>query len=112
MADQTPGARRTGRSTPGGLKRQDKRAPGPPSAALGLFDARGPATDAESGEIMQYADDEPLTVPEVMSYLRLSRSQVYELIRTEQLRSVKLGASRRVLAGEVHAYLTRVAEAV
>ncbi|WP_227869993.1 helix-turn-helix domain-containing protein [Streptomyces otsuchiensis] len=39
-----------------------------------------------------------LTVPEVMSALRLSRSKVYDLIRSKQLPSFTIGRARRVPA--------------
>lgn len=37
-----------------------------------------------------------LTVPEAMSALRLSRATVYDLIRSGELGSVKVGRSRRI----------------
>ncbi|MFD9430639.1 helix-turn-helix domain-containing protein [Streptomyces sp. NPDC060002] len=39
---------------------------------------------------------EALKVPEVMSALRLSRSKVYDLIRSKQLESFTVGRARRV----------------
>ena len=36
-----------------------------------------------------------LTVPEVMARLRVGRHKVYDLIRTRQLRSIKVGGARR-----------------
>jgi len=44
------------------------------------------------------ADAELLTVPEVMARLKISRSTVYDLIRTRQLASITLGRTRRVPA--------------
>ncbi|MCF3104520.1 helix-turn-helix domain-containing protein [Streptomyces roseoverticillatus] len=41
---------------------------------------------------------EALTVPEVMVALRLSRSMVYNLIRSRQLQSIKVGRARRIPA--------------
>lgn len=46
-----------------------------------------------------------LTVPEVMSALRISRSKVYDLIRSRQLSSFTIGRSRRIPAGEVDTYM-------
>ncbi|MFI0191883.1 helix-turn-helix domain-containing protein [Streptomyces sp. NPDC017082] len=43
-------------------------------------------------------DDELLTVTEVMARLRVSRSTVYDLIRTRQLPSVTIGRCRRIPA--------------
>lgn len=39
---------------------------------------------------------EAATVPEVMAALRLSRSKVYDLIRSGQLKSFTAGRARRV----------------
>ena len=44
------------------------------------------------------ADVELLTVPEVMARLKISRSTVYDLIRTRQLASITLGRARRIPA--------------
>lgn len=46
-----------------------------------------------------------LTVNEAAAALRLSRSTVYVLIRNGRLRSVKEGASRRVPAAAIGAYV-------
>ncbi|WP_405569394.1 helix-turn-helix domain-containing protein [Streptomyces sp. NBC_01167] len=37
-----------------------------------------------------------VTVPDVMAALQLSRSKVYDLIRSRQLKSIKVGRCRRV----------------
>ncbi|WP_030349495.1 helix-turn-helix domain-containing protein [Streptomyces scopuliridis] len=37
-----------------------------------------------------------LTVPQVMARLQLSRSAVYDLLRTGQLASITLGRARRI----------------
>ncbi|MFB8201249.1 helix-turn-helix domain-containing protein [Kitasatospora purpeofusca] len=37
-----------------------------------------------------------MTVPEVMARLRLGRSAVYDLIRTNRLRSITIGRARRI----------------
>lgn len=42
-----------------------------------------------------HTPDELLTVPQVMARLQLSRSAVYDLIRTRQLASISLGRARR-----------------
>jgi excisionase family DNA binding protein len=42
------------------------------------------------------ADAELLTVPEVMARLKISRSTVYDLIRTRQLASLTIGRARRI----------------
>ncbi|MFI9602734.1 helix-turn-helix domain-containing protein [Streptomyces sp. NPDC052043] len=46
-----------------------------------------------------------LTVPEVMEALRLSRFKVYDLIRSKQLRSIKIGRCRRVPADALRAFI-------
>ncbi|WP_030062402.1 MULTISPECIES: helix-turn-helix domain-containing protein [Streptomyces] len=55
------------------------------------------------------ADSELLTVPEVMARLKVSRSTVYDLIRTRQLASITIGRSRRIpthaLTALVHHHL-------
>lgn len=48
---------------------------------------------------------EALTVPEVMGALRLSRFKVYDLIRSKQLQSIKIGRSRRVPADALHTFI-------
>ncbi|MEU9317030.1 helix-turn-helix domain-containing protein [Streptomyces sp. NPDC048295] len=40
--------------------------------------------------------EELLTVPQVMARLQLSRSTVYDLLRTRQLASITLGRARRI----------------
>ncbi|MFJ1932673.1 helix-turn-helix domain-containing protein [Kitasatospora sp. NPDC088160] len=45
---------------------------------------------------MATAIPEALTVPEVMAALRMSRSKVYDLIRTKKLGSITEGRSRRI----------------
>jgi excisionase family DNA binding protein len=59
------------------------------------------------------ADAELLTVPEVMARLRISRSTVYDLIRTRQLASITIGRARRIpthaLTALVHHQLEQAA---
>ncbi|WP_307665891.1 helix-turn-helix domain-containing protein [Streptomyces sp. V1I1] len=56
--------------------------------------------------------DEVLTVPEVMTKLKVGRSTVYDLIRTRRLPSLTIGRSRRVPVDALHAYLvSRLEEA-
>jgi len=50
-------------------------------------------------------DSELLTVPEVMARLKISRSTVYDLIRTRQLASVTIGRSRRIPTHTLTAYI-------
>jgi excisionase family DNA binding protein len=46
------------------------------------------------------------TVPEAMAVLSLSRTVIYELIRTGRLRSVKEGAARRISARAITEYVS------
>ncbi|MBN3928948.1 helix-turn-helix domain-containing protein [Streptomyces verrucosisporus] len=46
-----------------------------------------------------------LTVPEVMAALRMSRFKVYDLIRSRQLKSIKVGRCRRVPAEALRAFI-------
>ncbi|MFE2811920.1 helix-turn-helix domain-containing protein [Streptomyces nigra] len=46
-----------------------------------------------------------LKVPEVMTALRLSRSKVYDLIRSKQLESFTAGRARRVPVESVRRYM-------
>lgn len=46
------------------------------------------------------------TVEEAGRLLALSRCRVYELIRGRELRSVKVGAARRIPARALHDYVT------
>ncbi|MFJ2609717.1 helix-turn-helix domain-containing protein [Streptomyces sp. NPDC087425] len=50
---------------------------------------------------------ELLTVPQVMARLKLSRSKVYDLIRTNRLASMKVDACRRIPNDAVHAFIRR-----
>jgi excisionase family DNA binding protein len=47
---------------------------------------------------------------EVAHALGVGRSRVYDLMRTRQLLSVRIGKSRRVPVAAVHAYVERLTE--
>ncbi|BAC71421.1 excisionase [Streptomyces avermitilis] len=51
------------------------------------------------------SEPQALTVPEVMTALRLSRSKVYDLIRSKQLPSYTSGRARRVPVDAVRHYM-------
>ncbi|GIH97992.1 helix-turn-helix domain-containing protein [Planobispora takensis] len=51
-----------------------------------------------------------LKVPEVMAVLGLSRWQIYNLIRSGELESVKVGRSRRVPLVAVDAFVSQLRE--
>jgi excisionase family DNA binding protein len=59
---------------------------------------------------MTTATPELLTVPEVMSRLRLGRSTVYDLIRSRRLVSITVGRSRRIPADALRDFITREIE--
>jgi excisionase family DNA binding protein len=53
-----------------------------------------------------------LTVPEAMAVLRVSRATIYALIRSRELRTVKIGRLRRVPRAAVADYVARLIEEV
>ena len=50
------------------------------------------------------------TVEETGNLLKISRWKVFELIRTQQLRSIKIGGLRRIPEAAVEEYITRLLE--
>lgn len=54
---------------------------------------------------MTTATAELLTVPEVMTRLKLGRSTVYDLIRSRRLVSITIGRARRVPADAVRDFI-------
>jgi excisionase family DNA binding protein len=52
------------------------------------------------------------TVEETAELLKISRWKVFELIRENQLRSIKIGGLRRIPATAVEEYITRLLEGV
>ena len=50
-----------------------------------------------------------LTVEEVAAVLHISRSRAWQLVMAGEIKSVKLGKSRRIPAGEPGDYLARLA---
>ncbi|MER5378427.1 helix-turn-helix domain-containing protein [Streptomyces sp. NPDC002553] len=54
---------------------------------------------------MTTAAAELLTVPDVMARLKLSRSKVYDLIRTRRLASIKIDGCRRIPADAVREFI-------
>lgn len=47
-------------------------------------------------------------VEEVARALRIGRTKVFDLIKSGELASVKIGGSRRIPASSVHEYLSRL----
>ncbi|MFF0110733.1 helix-turn-helix domain-containing protein [Streptomyces sp. NPDC085927] len=61
---------------------------------------------------MTTATPDLLTVPEVMTRLKVGRSKVYDLIRSRRLVSIKIDGARRVPADAVRDFiLDRIEEA-
>ncbi|MEU0049356.1 helix-turn-helix domain-containing protein [Streptomyces sp. NPDC006309] len=54
---------------------------------------------------MTTAIAELLTVPEVMARLKLGRSKVYDLIRSQRLVSIKIDGARRIPADAVRDFV-------
>jgi excisionase family DNA binding protein len=52
-------------------------------------------------------DDDLLTVPDVMARLKISRSTVYDLLRTRQLASLAIGRARRIPIHALNDYIRR-----
>ncbi|CNF22465.1 Conserved hypothetical protein (excisionase?) [Mycobacterium tuberculosis] len=59
---------------------------------------------------MPLAEAKLLTVPEVMALLRLGRCKVYDLIRSGELESIKVGRARRVPADAVDTFIAQLRE--
>jgi excisionase family DNA binding protein len=57
--------------------------------------------------IAQVPPVQAMTVPEVMAALKLSRSKVYDLLRSGQLRSFTVGRSRRIPADEITRFMSQ-----
>ena len=62
-------------------------------------------TVAVASDTEQLDDLQLYEVPDVMRMLRLSRTVVYELIRSGRLRSVKQGRARRIPATAIRDYI-------
>ncbi|MEU6115065.1 excisionase [Streptomyces sp. Ru73] len=61
---------------------------------------------------MTAATDELLTVPEVMTRLKLGRSTIYDLIRSRRLVSIKVGRARRIPLSSLRDFIAdQIAEA-
>jgi excisionase family DNA binding protein len=52
-----------------------------------------------------------LTIPEVATALRISRSSVYRLFDGGELRWVRVGSTRRVSSAEMHRFIAEHTEA-
>ncbi|MFL1902117.1 helix-turn-helix domain-containing protein [Streptomyces tauricus] len=62
---------------------------------------------------MTTASPSLLTVPEVMTRLKLGRTKVYDLLRTHRLASLKIDGARRIPADSVRDFIrTQMGEAV
>jgi excisionase family DNA binding protein len=73
-----------------------------------VLDARGQKQFCNEGEIAQplgMVDVQLLTVMEVARALAISRSRVYELMYKGELKSVKIGGSRRIRYSDLGEYV-------
>jgi excisionase family DNA binding protein len=61
-------------------------------------------------ERAQVGEPQLYQVPDAMRLLNLSRTVIYELIRSGRLRSVKQGRSRRISAAAIRDYITLLEE--
>jgi excisionase family DNA binding protein len=52
------------------------------------------------------------TVEEAAQALKISRWKIFDLIRTNQLRSVKIGGLRRIPSTAIEEYITRLLKEV
>jgi excisionase family DNA binding protein len=59
---------------------------------------------------MTTAAPELLTVPEVMARLKVGRTKVYDLIRTQRLTSIKVDGCRRIPSDAVGEFIRRQTE--
>ena len=81
-----------------------------------LFNLSDPPEETESAAVtpnlwLLSAEEVPpllFTVDEVGRLLGIGKCRVYDLIRQQELRSVKVGASRRVTARALHEFVTRL----
>jgi excisionase family DNA binding protein len=53
-----------------------------------------------------------LTIDEVASLCSLGRTKIYELVRSGEIESVKVGAARRITPAAVAAFIQRLQAAV
>ena len=51
--------------------------------------------------------DEILTIPEVASYLKMSKSKVYYLIQRREIPHIKVGRNVRIRASDLNQWLLR-----
>jgi excisionase family DNA binding protein len=82
-----------------------------------MFNLSDPPEDADERAVVQpnvwllSAEEVPpilFTADEVGRLLGIGRCRVYDLIRLRELRSVKVGASRRVSARALHDYVSQL----
>lgn len=50
-----------------------------------------------------------VSVEDAAAMLSLGRTVVYQLVRRNEIRSVKVGRSRRIVASSLHEYVSRLA---
>jgi excisionase family DNA binding protein len=65
---------------------------------------------ATTPNVAQLSEPQLYQVTDTMRILRLSRTVVYELIRSGRLRSVKEGRARRITAAAIRDYIALLEE--
>ena len=67
-----------------------------------------PALLAEVGRLRELVDAvQLLTVEDLISILKLSRGTVYGLLKSNEIKSMKIGKSRRISRGALDSFLNR-----
>jgi len=80
-------------------------AAGPAEPVLDACDQKQTCEEGEIAQPLGMADVQLLTVMEVARFLAIGRSKVYELMYKGELRSVKIGGSRRVRYSDLGEYV-------
>jgi excisionase family DNA binding protein len=75
-----------------------------------ILTTRGLPRTARMDRSEEYMEKLLLSPEEAAQALGVGRSRVYDLMRTRQLLSVRIGKSRRVPVAAVHAYVERLTE--
>lgn len=57
------------------------------------------------GEMAEPGQDQILTIPEVVKYLKLSRSKIYSLVATRALPSLRLGRNVRIRKADLNLWI-------
>jgi excisionase family DNA binding protein len=75
-----------------------------------LLRPRDAATGGGGGRGESAVSQELLTVEQAAEVMQISRDQLYDLIRTRQLRSMKIGRLRRISRQRISEFIARQEE--